>query len=364
MEIPEAPPPRNRCESAAILVLLSLFAISACRAETPVSTPTLAVVKALPATGFARGVVYSSWDGSYRSETAWRADLKHFKSLGVTDIQVMTFAHQPAVDQSRILPSDESKWPKAFIGAARKQGFRILLKPHVWSRQFYDGSKRWRGSIKMADVATWAAWFSQYEVFILREARLAQAAGVERLSIGLEYVEATRGHSPQWRALITKVRAVYSGELTYSADGNHEMAHIDFWDALDFIGINAYFKLSELDRPGQAAIGKGWAPYVARLKALSAKYGKRIEFTEAGYPSIVGAARTPWRWPDKTDSSDLALQAELFEGLFRVCAGGKWCGGLFFWKYYERPEKTPHELDYEPRGKPGEQVISRWYRAR
>lgn len=316
----------------------------------------------LPEPGFARGVVYSSWDGSYPHESAWRAHLSDFERLGVTDIEVMTFAHQPAVDKPQIVPSPASKWPTAFIAAARKRGFRILLKPHVWSRQFYDGSRRWRGSIVMPDAPSWAAWFQQYERFILREARLAEAAGVERLSVGLEYVEATRGHEAAWRALIAKVRGVYSGQLTYSADGNHEMAHIRFWDALDFIGINAYFKLSERDRPGAPALAMGWAPFASRLAALSKRYGKPIALTEAGYPSIVGAARTPWRWPDKTDTAHPALQADLYEALFQICAAGAWCQGIFWWKYYEQPESTPHELDYSPRGKPAERVMSRWYR--
>ena len=46
----------------------------------------------------------------------------------------------------------------------------------------------------------------------------------------------------QWVQLINKTRTIYKGQLTYAAnyDNYHE---VDFWEHLDFIGINAYFPL-------------------------------------------------------------------------------------------------------------------------
>lgn len=314
-----------------------------------------------PGPGFQRGIVYSSWDGSYRAEAAWRAHLDRFRELGVTWIQVLTFAHQPAVDRPEI-ERDRAPWPAAFITEARRRGFRILLKPDVWSRQFYDGSNRWRGSIRMPDEATWQAWFAQYEAFIIDEAKRAAAAGVELFSVGLEYVEATRGHEDKWRRLIAAVRAAYPGQLTYAADYNHEIGHIAFWDALDVIGVNGYFTLADAESPPAEVLAAGALPHLVRLQVLAERFRKPVVFTEVGFPSVSTAAQRPWQWPTGTETLDLDLQARAYEVLLEGCARAPWCTGLYWWKYYERPERQSHAHDYDPAGKPAETVLQRWYR--
>ncbi|MFN3200296.1 MAG: glycoside hydrolase family 113 [Bradymonadia bacterium] len=327
---------------------------------SPYPTPTPAP---WPATGFQRGMVYSSWDGSYPHREAWSEHLDRFEQLGITWLEVMTFAEQPDINAPQIRTMPPSRWPSAFVTEARARGFKILLKPHVWSRQFYDGSKRWRGSIQLPDDAAYAQWFAQYEQFILAEARLAAQHGVEMFSVGLEYVEITRTQGPRWRNLVKKIRAVYPGLLTYSADGNHEAAHVDFWDTLDVIGVNAYFQISKTPSPTLEIMRQGWQPHVQRLKALSEKWARPIVFTEAGFASTADAPVQPWQWPSKTAAPDLETQRRGYESLFEACTGQKWCQGVFLWKWYEVPEKdTPHGVDYTPRDKPAEHVLKRWYR--
>lgn len=316
----------------------------------------------LPA-DFQRGVVYSSWNGSYPVTVSHPEHLAHFKAHGVRWLQLMTFAHQPDVNQPTI-KSDRSRWPSDFIAKARAAGFKILMKPHVFSRQFYDGSKRWRGSIAMKTAADWAAWFAQYEAFIVDQAKRAAADKVEMFSIGLEYVEATRGHAAQWRRIIKAVRAVYPGKLTYAADFNHETQNITWWDALDVIGVNGYFKMADHDSPALPALTMGILPHFASLESLARKYDKSIVFTEIGFPSVPSAAVEPWRWPSGKEGPDLHLQARLFETVFNACSHAEWCAGMYWWKYYEAPEKTPHAIDYTPKGKPAESVLKRWYTAR
>jgi hypothetical protein len=336
----------------AFCVLFGLFF------SLPASAGPAAAPEALP---FQRGLVYSSWDGSYPHAEAQRAHLDRFEAMGVQWLEVMTFARQPAVDAPAIQVSPAQKWPRAFIAEARRRGFRVFLKPHVWSPQFYDGSKRWRGSIRMADAAGWDRWFAYYERFLLAEAKRAAESGVEMLSVGLEYVEASK-HGARWRALIAKVRRVYPGMLTYSADGNHELGHIDFWDALDVIGVNAYFALSDGADPAPVALALGWLPHLIRMEALVTRFKRPVVFTEAGYPSIVGAAARPWQWPNGQEEADAALQARAYEQLMVACTSVPWCRGVYWWKWYERPESTPVSHDYTPRGKPAEAVLARWYR--
>lgn len=333
--------------------------------KTPLALLALGAANAHAAPGlppaFQRGVVYSSWDGSYPAAMAHPAHLAHFEATGVEWLQLMTFAHQPDVQQPAIR-TGRSKWPSAFIKAARAKGMKILVKPHVWSRQFYDGSKRWRGSIVMQTEADRVAWFAEYERFIVDQARRAAADGVEMFSIGLEYVAMTRGNDAEWRRIIKAVRAVYPGKLTYAADYNHEAGHIGWWDALDVIGINGYFKLAEGESPQSPALVLGVIPHFAHCGILARKFDKPIVFTEIGFPSVTTAAIRPWQWPSGGETPDPLLQARLFETVLQACSHASWCGGMYWWKYYELPEKTPKAVDYTPKNKPAEAVLRRWYR--
>lgn len=334
-------------------------------APKPVATTPAPTLAAWPAPGFQRGVMFSSWDGSYPHKAACQQALDQFKALGIQWVQVVTFAEQPDLSKPSLERTPDHKWPAQFVNMAHEQGFRVLLKPHVWSRQFYDGSKRWRGTMQMPDDASYDAWFKAYRAFILFEARQATKYGVEMLSVGLEYVEITRTQGARWRALIKEVRAVYPGLLTYAADGNHEAAHVDFWDALDVIGVNAYFKVAE--QPGDAATAEalkaGWAPYLKGMHDLSTRWKRPIVFTEAGYPSSTTGPVQPWQWPKAEDTPDLALQARAYDALLAACTGAPWCQGVYWWKWYEVPEQhVPHNVNYSPRGKPAAQVLAKWFK--
>ncbi len=283
--------------------------------------------------------------------------------MGVNWLEIMTFAHQPRVNGPQINLSSAERWPRKFVEAAREAGIKLLLKPHVWSREFYDGSGRWRGSIKMRSEADWRQWFTQYEAFILREARFAETHGIEMLSIGLEYVEATR-RTDDWRRLIAKIRGVYSGLLTYAADGNHELGHVAFWDDLDVIGVDAYFALGSADALFGQGLYFGWMEPLVRMDALARQYGKPIVFTEVGYPSVDGATNAPFAWPKGNERIDLEEQALGYEVLMKALTPMPWFRGVFWWKWYERPERgVSHQHDYSPRGKPAEAVLKYWYHA-
>ena len=323
-----------------------------------------ALPAAWPAGTFHRGAVLSSWDGTYGHRAGWEAQLARFERLGVRWIELLTFAEQPDIHAPRIRPDAPDRWPAELVDAARARGFRIFLKPDVWSRQFYaSGSKLWRGDIEMTSEADRAAWCGEYERFIVAEARQAGRHGVEMFSVGLEYVRVTRTEEACWRRLIAAVRAVYPGLLTYSADGNHEMEHVRFWDALDVIGVNAYFRLSDEAQPNAGALAAGWTPYLARMAALARRHGKPIVLTEAGYPSVVGAATAPWQWPTGGEVADPGLQARAYEALLGACAGQAWCAGVYWWKWYEVPERhVPHSHDYSPEDKPAEAILEAWYK--
>lgn len=243
---------------------------------------------------------------------------------------------------------------------ARAVGIKTLLKPHLWV-----GHRDWVGDLRMQDEADWKAWFDSYEKFILHYAALAEREKMDAFAVGTELC-GTTSRTADWRKLIAKVRAVYHGSLTYCANWE-EAGRVAFWDALDFIGIQAYYPLSSSARPTPAELGASWDRISADLEPLSRKAGRPVVFTEIGYRSVSGAVKEPWNW-DIDGGTDFEIQEEAYRALFESLWGRSWFGGTFIWKWNPRlaatgkpEEKT--ERDFTPQGKPALDVIREYYRS-
>jgi hypothetical protein len=85
----------------------------------------------------------------------------------------------------------------------------------------------------------WKGWFDSYDKYVLHYAALAQRADADMFCIGTELISSSTAHEKEWRALIAKVRKVYSGKITYQAHVT-EYSKVKFWDTLDYIGMNGY----------------------------------------------------------------------------------------------------------------------------
>ena len=81
----------------------------------------------------------------------------------------------------------------------------------------------------------------------------------------------TDQYTLEWRQLIHDVRQVYDGPVTYAAHWDKEFSRIAFWDALDVIGINAYFPLDAPENATLQQLVAAWQPNRRRIAALAAK---------------------------------------------------------------------------------------------
>ena len=148
--------------------------------------------------------------------------------------------------------------------------------------------------IAMRSEADWRRWFESYEAYVLPYARDAQAAGADMFCVGREMDSTVVRREADWRALVARIRAEFHGPLTYSANFDTWQG-IGFWDALDFIGVSAYFPLSDRPSPSLAELEAGWDRALAPLEQASRRFGRPVLLTEAGFPSIPTAAKAPWR---------------------------------------------------------------------
>jgi len=283
--------------------------------------------------------------------------LEHLAAAGVRWISISPFGRQADLEATRIdFPySGPYRWTEddliATIRAARDQGFSVLLSPHLWL-----GEELWRGDIRHQTEGGRRAWFDSYRAFILHHARLADREGVEMLSVGLELTGMVE-HEPEWRRIIAEVRSIYRGRLTYAANWWPEVARVPFWDALDLIGVQFFYPLSDSPDATDADLRAGATAVRAELELLSERVGLPYLFTEAGYRSSPAPWVEPWVWRSE-GPEDEAAQARCYRALVGAFRDAERFAGLFWWDWHLRPEGLRSEdRRFSPQGKEAEAVL-------
>jgi hypothetical protein len=233
---------------------------------------------------------------------------------------------------------------------AHNYGLKVFLAPHVYLPD--EG----RSAISPDDRG---AWFASYTAFIGHYATMAQGLGVEQFAVGSE-LGSISDDRPGWLQVISEVRARYHGTLLYAA-GPDEAIRVPFWDALDMIGIEAYFPLGTAPTTDVAALQQSWEPIRAEMAAASARYGRKILFTEAGYVSQEGTTTQPANYLLGTPPSE-AEQAAAYQALLATFSGEPWWEGVYWWVWNNLPDDgSDHATNYSPRGKAAEGVIRDWW---
>jgi glycosyl hydrolase family 113 len=256
-----------------------------------------------------------------------RAEIRRLHAACYDAITLIPFAGQRGIEATEIARFDQHPAGETdlsiLLGAARAHaaGMRVMIKPQIWVR----GS----GDTTHIEPADWPRWFAAYEPFLIHNALLARAAKADWLVIGTEL---TRSEGrPEWRRMIAIARALFPGRITYAANFD-AFERTPFWDALDAIGIDAYFPLSDDPNAGDRALRDGATAVVSRVDALAQKFGKPVLFTELGYPSRPAAWMTPWT-EDRGSAADDRAQTRAFDAMLRALGRSRSIRGFVIWKY-------------------------------
>ncbi len=277
--------------------------------------------------------------------------------LGARHLMLTAFAFQPGLHTPALQFNPHGRWFTesdsgivALAARARALGMGVVVKPHVWV------GRGWSGDIALRGEADWQAWEAQYRDFALHYARLSEAIDAPLFVVGSELGRAVRARPLFWRRLVADVRRVYHGPVTYAANWHDDFERVPFWDALDYVGVQAYFPLGGARTP--EALRQAWQPHLRRLAAVARRAGRPVLFTEMGYRSVGYAAAEPWRWPARgeTAPADEALQAALYRAFFDAVWPQPWLAGVFVWKFHPLDER-PRPLDFTPQGKKAEGVL-------
>lgn len=254
---------------------------------------------------------------------------------------------------------------KSQIEVAHAAGFKVFLKPHIWLTEPSDG--KWRSDIFPENEKDWKLWKKTYREFILRYAKIAEQKEVELFCVGTELSRLSVEKSDFWVDLIKEVRSIYSGKITYAANWYDEFEKITFWEELDFIGIQAYFPLTQNENPTIQQISEGWNQHLPAIKSIHEKYNRKILFTEMGYKSTSDSAVKPWDWIDYSSDSDKPVstttQVNCYQAFFDTVWNQEWFAGVHIWQMRSDFVKGrgKSDLDFTPQGKPAEGVIAKGF---
>jgi hypothetical protein len=251
----------------------------------------------------------------------------------------------------------------AAIAQAHARGLKVLLVPHLWVE-----SGAWRALIDPGDDAGWARWAESYRGFLLTWAEVAREGGVEMLSVGVELRSwVTTARAASFLPIIEAVRAVYPGLLTYSANWD-DVEHTVIFDALDLVGINAFYPLAEREGAPLDELLRGGQRVAAGVDAVARAWGKPVLLTEVGYTTRRDPALRPWEWPDgmKGVVVDERSQAEAYTAILAPFLDASTCAGFFVWRLYADPDDVSQEAEwgFSPRGKLAELVLRDAFTAR
>ncbi len=262
----------------------------------------------------------------------------------------------------QVLYNSERQWYGERIQGARQsiemfqqQGLKVMLKPQIWI-----GRGIYTGTLRLNTEEQWKILEDSYEGFILSYAQLAQETNSEMFCIGTELESFVKARPKYWDDLIGKIKKVYKGPITYAGNWD-SYKQVSFWDQMDFIGVDAYFPVSDEKTPSINSIKKGWLPWVEELESVSRKHKKKIIFTEYGYVSADYAGKEPWKNAGKDRNVNQQAQRNLLQGQYELIWPQEWFAGGFLWKHHAESSRRGYAKRFTPQGKLGQQTVTEMY---
>ncbi|MBL8232497.1 MAG: hypothetical protein JNL98_28625 [Bryobacterales bacterium] len=282
---------------------------------------------------FQRGISVVADRESFGSDPMRRL-LDELAAYQVDSIAIVTHNAMPPPEGSRESAAEIellSRW-------AHQRGMKVLLKPH----------HRPRGN-DLDNEASRAQWFERHAKGMEEYAKLATRIHADLFCIGYEMGKAYQ-YSEQWRQVIARVRRHYAGPLTAGPMQGEEFEKLDFWDALDYIGIDNYYPLPD---------NYDYSGVVAKIETVQQRFQKPVLFTEAGFASTEGVHREPWAEPRRKLSHD--EQVRCYRALLEAVWHKPWFQGVYWWKVDTDGAGGMRDRSLTPWRKPAMELVKEWY---
>ena len=223
-------------------------------------------------------------------------------------------------------------WIRRPIEEAHRRGLKILVKPHL----SYWGRYEWRGDIVYETDEECNRFFESYTEWIVQIAAFSRDA--DAFAVGTE-LGGTVHHEERWRQIIAQVRKQFGGPITYAANWDRYQ-DVGFWDAVDWIGVQAYFPVLDEgavpagEIPSQAQLDRGWARIMENVRSFGNRLGRPVVFTEVGYNNAANAPYEPWDYRTGGGPHTELIQQRCMAAALGAIAAEPAVHGAFLWKWF------------------------------
>ena len=282
--------------------------------------------------------VYGMTVSAHRAGQSWGTDamvptMGRLKTLGVSWSAIHPYGGLRAdgtVGSTRGPLPDDVPWLKRPIAEAHRLGLKIMIKPHL---AYWHSPFSWRGAIEFETEEQWNRFFLTYAQWITRLAEIC--ADADAFVVGTE-LDRTVRYEARWRAIIESIRARTGAPLTYAANWD-AYQRVPFWDALDVIGVQAYFPLVQHEEvPEAEELAASWRRITAELEKFGRKHDRKILLSELGYDCSVVAAARPWESHrrGRREPGAEEIQRRCLEAALGAVEESEAVVGAFLWKWF------------------------------
>jgi hypothetical protein len=204
----------------------------------------------------------------------------------------------------------------AAVRAVRGQGLRAGIRPLLSEANLNESRVRF-----LPDSV--AGWLASYRDVILPYARAAQQAGASFFYTGAELSAFAR--APQWRQVTAAVRAVFKGEVYFSANWNGPGTMRAF-PGSGGPGVSVAADAYPVSSASPGQFGPWWAAEASELPPGTV-------LAEVGIAAQDGMQQRPWDLGAPSRPLDPQLQAAWFTAACGAVKADR-LGGIYFWSIY------------------------------
>lgn len=251
-----------------------------------------------------------SWDESTnRDPDRWQRAVKHAHALGLQRVTIVTYGFVDArsgkvtaTSRYGLVPGPDRDVLAAACETARRLGLGVSLRPWVEPDNRLGEGKLWRGRLRLTGPQR-ETFFATYSDYLSSLTEVARGHGADRFYIGSEMAGLTANEDPAglWRRLIDRCRREIGAadcRVSYAANFS-EYTGVRFWDALDEIGVDAYFPLATREEsrgagnPPLELLSRSWDHVLDRLCAFADIHRRPLYLTEWGAVPFDGTSTRP-----------------------------------------------------------------------
>ncbi len=328
---------------------------SACKKDKEMVTCEAEIITVHPV--LFNGVSYESPPTQVDSETFDSVD-----EIGANAVSIIPFGFISNESSTVSYSIGGQWWGETDAGVidlirfAQEHNKKTILKPQVW---IWGG--QFTGDYEASSEAEWVNMENSYIDFILHYADIADSMKCELFCIGTELKKFHQTRPLFWGQMIDSIRVHYSGEFTYAGNWD-SYSTFSHWDKLDYIGIDAYFPVSDDQTPSKEDCVEGWEVWFNSIKSHQEELDLPVIFTEYGYRSVDFGAREPW---DSSTSGTTNMEAQVnsYAAIFEKFWSEEWFEGGFLWKWKANHSSVGglQNNQFTPQNKPVEETIKSIY---